>query len=231
VTMMSAMVFVVSALQPGGAPPTQDSVRASEVSAVAAEPDSLPSLDEVLGLVNAGAAKADKADLNERLSPEELRDEIAKTVALMQRAADRVGGEKDVGLDTQRVQEDVLRRLDKLLEEAERQRQQQQQQQQQNQQNQQNQQQQRSSQQQQQQQQAQAAREQREQATGDQPAGGPAKQAPSGGEVNLAGSATWGNLPPHIREALMQGASDTYSAAYRQLTEQYYRRLARERRP
>lgn len=221
-----AMMVGVCAWQPGGAPPESGPGPAAEATKPP-DADSLPSLDEVLGLVKPGTGSADKGDLKERLSPEELRDEIAKTVALMQRAADRVGGEKDVGLDTQRVQEDVLRRLDKLLEEAERQRQQQQQQQQQ-----QNQQQQQQSQQQQQlrQQQTPTQREQQQAASGDRPAG-PAKQDPGGSEVNLSGSATWGNLPPHIREALMQGANDTYSAAYRQLTEQYYRRLARERRP
>lgn len=227
--LITAMTMMVSAWQPFGAPPAESPAPSTDAPQPP-DADSLPSLDEVLGLVKPGTGSADKGDLKERLSPDELRDEIAKTVSLMQRAADRVGGEKDVGLDTQRVQEDVLRRLDKLLEEAERQRQKQQQQNQQ-QQNQQQQQQQSQQQQQQRQQQTPTQREQQQAASGDRPTTGPSKQDPGGTEVSLAGSATWGNLPPHIREALMQGASDTYSAAYRQLTEQYYRRLARERKP
>lgn len=205
---------------------------AAEPAAKPQEPpaESLPSLDEVLGLAKASGS-ADKADLKDKLSPEELRDEIEKTVELMKRAATRVGDEKDVGLDTQRVQEEILRRLDKLLEEAEKQRQQQQQKQQQNQQNQQSQQNQQNQQQQKQQTGADKREQQQNNPANDSNPNGPAKRDPGAVDVNLAGSATWGNLPPHIREALLQGASDTYSAAYRQLTEQYYRRLAKERKP
>ena len=42
------------------------------------------------------------------------------------------------------------------------------------------------------------------------------------------GDASWGQLPPRVREQLMQGMGESYSAVYRRLTERYYRRLAEE---
>jgi hypothetical protein len=42
------------------------------------------------------------------------------------------------------------------------------------------------------------------------------------------GRAEWGRLPPRVREAVRQGLRDPMSAAYRQLTQDYYRRLAEE---
>jgi hypothetical protein len=41
--------------------------------------------------------------------------------------------------------------------------------------------------------------------------------------------AEWGRLPPRVREAVRQGFRDPMSAAYRRLTQEYYRRLAEER--
>ena len=40
--------------------------------------------------------------------------------------------------------------------------------------------------------------------------------------------AEWGRLPPRVREAVRQGLRDPMSAAYRRLTQDYYRRLAEE---
>jgi hypothetical protein len=40
----------------------------------------------------------------------------------------------------------------------------------------------------------------------------------------------WGNLPPRLREELQQGLSERFSPVYRELTEQYYKRLAEEGR-
>ncbi|MFM9146006.1 MAG: hypothetical protein ACKORL_11810, partial [Phycisphaerales bacterium] len=42
--------------------------------------------------------------------------------------------------------------------------------------------------------------------------------------------AEWGRLPPRVREAVRQGLRDPMSAAYRRLTQDYYRRLAEEQR-
>ncbi len=38
----------------------------------------------------------------------------------------------------------------------------------------------------------------------------------------------WGNLPPRLRDQLQQGLDEHFSAIYRALTEQYYRRLAED---
>ena len=43
--------------------------------------------------------------------------------------------------------------------------------------------------------------------------------------------AAWGSLPERVRDALVQGSSDSFSAAYRRLTEAYYRMLAEEPKP
>lgn len=40
----------------------------------------------------------------------------------------------------------------------------------------------------------------------------------------------WGQLPPRVRDAVRQGVRDPMSAAYRRLTQEYYRRLAEEGR-
>jgi hypothetical protein len=194
--------------------------------------DPLPSLDDLLSIPQDKRAEtpragdANKDDLDEQLSQEEAADEFAKVVGLMTRAADRIEASRDVGLSTQRIQEDVLRRLDNLISQAEKnaQKKQQQQQQQQRPKDQQQSQNQQKPQPQKAQQQAQ------QQGTPDDPQHNP---NPPGKDGPLAAppasaSATWGNLPPHIREALMQGKGDKYSALYRPLTEEYYRRLAEE---
>lgn len=38
----------------------------------------------------------------------------------------------------------------------------------------------------------------------------------------------WGNLPPRLRDELTNGLDEPYSPVYRELTERYYRRLAEE---
>lgn len=209
---------------------------------VLAPPTRLPSLDEALGLAKPGEAGAagvptrDQTALEEQLSPEQLQDQIAQAVKLMGDAATRVTDAKDVGVETQRMQEEILQKLDKIIEDAKRQQQQQQQKQQQQQ-----------SQDQQQQQQdqqgnpkdAQGKQNEPKQQTGaDQQAGnasgdkrGLTNTNPDGTlKPVLSGSATWGNLPPKAREQLMQGYGDTFSSMYRRMTEAYYKRLAEERK-
>jgi hypothetical protein len=40
----------------------------------------------------------------------------------------------------------------------------------------------------------------------------------------------WGNLPPRLRDQLLEGTREKFSPVYRDLTEQYYKRLAEEGR-
>lgn len=203
-------------------------------------PTRLPSLDEALGLAKPGETGSpktpnrDQTALEEELSPEKLQDQIAQAVKLMGDAATRVTDAKDVGVETQRLQEEILQKLDKIIEDAKRQQQQQQKQQQQQ------------DQQQQDQQgdpkdpkdpkgkqgypkQQTGADKQSGNASGDKT--GLTNTNPDGTlKPVLSGSATWGNLPPKTREQLMQGYGDTFSSMYRRMTEAYYKRLAEERK-
>ncbi len=189
-----------------------------------------PTLDELLGLGKPagerkpGEAAPDRsqADLTRKLDTQEPGDEFTQAVALMGDAARRLGEARDAGLETQRVQEEILKRLDKLIADAQEQKkggkskQQQQQDK-------------------EQQQPASQQRAQQRQQSRPQPGGEPG--APQSGREDgalgqRAGSAaTWGNLPARVRDALTEGLNDAFSARYRQRTEEYYRRLAEQRRP
>ena len=57
---------------------------------------------------------------------------------------------------------------------------------------------------------------------------GPAGQDAQLGAQALLDGARWGNLPARLREALLQGSSDSYSSLYKSMTESYYKRLAEE---
>ncbi len=196
-------------------------------AAPAADPpkrEPLPSLDELLGLPNAAprASDRDARALDQKLSNTEEKADLEQAVELMAQSADRLVAQQDPGLPTQRLQEDVLRKLDKLIAQAE-----------------QNQQQSRSKskqkQQQQQNQQAQQQKSQQEQ-NADEHTGPQSEATPPGkldarpNALSPAAQAAWGNLPDHVRQALVQGASDRFSSLYQSLTEAYYRRLAEEPR-
>ncbi|MCC6951028.1 MAG: hypothetical protein IT433_06235 [Phycisphaerales bacterium] len=182
-----------------------------------------PTLDELLGLARApgddGVASHDAA-LNRALGAEDPGEPFEQAVALMQDVVARLNQESDAGLETQRLQQDILTKLDALIDAA--------------QQNQQNQRQRSRSRQQQEQQQAQQMQQQSQQAQQQaqtNQAGDPnvprqdgALRAPPAGSA-----ASWGNLPEHVRNALTQGRSDRFSSLYQQLTERYYRRLAEDR--
>ncbi len=197
-----------------------------------AEP--LPGLDELLGLPKKESAekkagegqkgdekgKVGEEELQRRLTGREMTETFAQAVALMGDTAERLARAGDTGLDTQRIQEEIVRRLDTLIESA---KEQQQQQQQQSQSSSQQQQQNPTSQQQQQQQRD-------ESSTSDPQEGLRGGQMKSGAlrDSLEAARASWGALPARIREALMQGSGDKYSSLYEALTEEYYRRLAEE---
>jgi predicted lipid-binding transport protein (Tim44 family) len=140
-------------------------------------------------------------------------------VKLMDEAADRVEKERDTGLDTQRVQEDVLTRLDRIIKAA---RQNQQQQQSQSRPQDQDESQNQNQRSQSQQQQANQAAEQAND--------GPARQDGSLATPAAAAPAAWGDLPAHVRDALLQGFSDKFSSMYKSATESYYRKLAEEKK-
>lgn len=183
-----------------------------------------PTLDELLGITDPTdtSEQGDDGDLDRELEGG-LAGAFMRAVDLMQRASTRLSSDGGTGIATQRTQEEAIAALDQLIEAARNQQNQQQQQQQQNQQQQQQQQQAP-----QQQQQDQGQNQQRQQQTTD-PQGvqGQPQQGGALGDEAAVG-ATWGALPPRVREALQQGSSDAYSAVYRAITEAYYRRLAEE---
>lgn len=209
----------------------------SQPAPPAAPPAREPTLDELLGLPAATPpgdspqpASTPEDDRRRELDRALSRDEGAGTaepftqaVDLIARTSERLRGSRDVGVETQRLQADALRKLDQLISQAQRQQQQSRSRSQQQQQDQQQQQQQ------QQQSQAQSQREQRTSQSAPDTQPGVARQdAQLRPATSAGGGATWGNLPAHVRDALLQGRGDRFSSMYQRLTEEYYRRLAED---
>jgi hypothetical protein len=197
-------------------------------------------LDALLGLSSAPAttsttktdAQRDKLDTLLTRTEDAPEDELTAAVALMNQSAKRLHGQQDAGVDTQRVQEETLRKLDALIAKARKQSQSQcsnsscdnpesknQEQQQ------------------QQQQQAQSQpkesqasmQERRAQGAADkQAAEAPRAVDPSLRPALESARAAWGNLPARLRQSLMQGAGDTFSREYQRMTEEYYKRLGEQ---
>ncbi len=190
--------------------------------------DPLPSLDELLGLPEGekpveGAGEESKDltrdELDRKLAPAEAAAEFEQTVELMRQAAGRLGESRDAGVATQRLQDDIVRRLDQIISAAER-----------------NQQQSQSKSKQQKQQQKQQSQQQKQQSQTNKgenksPVDPPARQDGTLAPPKPAASAAWGNLPEHVRESLMQGLGDRFSSLYQSMTESYYKRLAEEPKP
>lgn len=177
------------------------------------------------------------AELERRLTAQEMGDAFEQAIRLMGDAANRLEGQRDVGLPTQRLQEDVLRKLDELIAQIE-----------------QNQQQQQSSsssssssksQQDPSQSQQQSSKNQKKPASKGEKS---QQQAQAGETSDPQGSqapglqtgalrpalesapAAWGSLPARVRDMLLQGAGDKFSTTWEKATENYYRRLAEEQK-
>ena len=189
------------------------------------EDEPLPSLDDLLGLEDekkpeheTGPDAAD-SELDRQLAEAKpIADEFLEAVGLMRESAGRLAGQADTGIVTQRLQEDILRRLDELIDRAGQQSSSSSSSQ---------------SQQQQQQQQQQPNQQRREEAQQNQGEPSDKQDGPAGQEAQLGAQAVldgarWGNLPARLREALLQGSSDSYSSLYKSMTEAYYKRLAEE---
>lgn len=220
------------------AEPKPEDAKPAEVRPTDAVPPAKePTLDELLGLTPAApkpetptglpsasdsTAKTpespDRADLTRKLNDEGEEDDFSRAVTLMGDAAKRLEEGKDPGLQTQRVQEDVLKALDKMISDAQK-----------------NQQKQKSK---QKQQQPSPSPSQSQKQSKSQPQG--AKPSPESGmpqvpredgpgRTRAGNTAAWGDLPARVREALVEGLNDRFSARYRQKTEEYYRRLAEDK--
>lgn len=209
--------------------PVAEEAKPAQPAKAAKPADDLPSLDELLGTggdkpKDAAAPDPEKAALDKLLSGEELGQAFEQAVGLMKDAAKRLSDTKDVGLSTQRIQEDALRKLDQLISSLDRQAQQQQQQQQQSQ-----------GEQDQPQNQPRQRQQQQSQQTSQQPATGDPQEhdGPELQEGALnpeldSARAAWGALPARVRQMLLQGSNDRFSSLYNRLTQDYYRRLAEE---
>ncbi len=188
------------------------------------ESDPLPTLDELLGLESADGDKADAVEQeldNELERADAISDAFVEAVDLMSRSADRLADVRDTGVVTQRIQEDILKKLEQLIDDAR--------------QGQGSGSQGSGSPQQSPQNRPQPNQGQQQQPSENRPEGGnpdqfsdgPAGQAAQPGEASM-NAAAWGALPARLRDALLQGSAEGYSSLYRSLTEEYYRRLAEE---
>ena len=218
--------------------------------------DKAPSLDEALGLGD-GAKQSntttDASDLQRSLDGAKPRDILNSAIDDMKHSAELLEA-NDSGLSTRRVQESVVRKLDELIATAQRMKQQQSQQGQDSQ-GQQSQGQSGKGKNQgakdgkdgqdgkkpepgengqprggrdgkQDQDGADGKRRKDGDATSNEP---PEQADPTMNSAQFdEARAEWGRLPPRVREAVRQGLRDPMSAAYRQLTQDYYRRLAEE---
>ncbi|MEO1236989.1 MAG: hypothetical protein AAFX76_09400, partial [Planctomycetota bacterium] len=209
-----------------------------------------PTLDELLDLAPPGNAPGSSetpeesepaidpvapiAEVQDRLTGQQVSDTFETAVRDMGAAAARLDEDDDPGLDTQRLQESILERLDQLIEAA-----------------------------QQQQQQSSSgggggsSASNQDSAAQNAGQGQPPSQTPGEGESSAAAASgggenpgqfspgqvgpvepgqgpidevrsEWGALPPRLRDELSNGLDEPYSPVYRDLTEAYYRRLAEE---
>lgn len=159
------------------------------------------------------------SELQRRLTGRQAQEALVQAVQEMGEVSDRLGQLRDAGIVTQRLQQQVITKLDVLIRSAEQQQSSSS----------------RSSSQQQNQQQAGQQQTSQSQAEGassqsgeSMPPGGQSEQLNQNLDLSVA---EWGNLPERLRQSLIQGQSDYFSEMYRRWTESYYRRLAEEARP
>lgn len=203
-----------------------------------------PSLDDLLDLETPAPQESEKpADdgsllddaTRQKLDMEQAADQFKQAVKEMDLVAGRIDDDKNAGPSTQRMQQEIINKLEQVIKAAKQQQQQQQQ----------------SGQpgqgQPQQGRPQDSGSQQQAQQQGQQPGQQPGQQQNQGNEANQGdfspGSAAangsgnpleevgkeWGNLPARIRDELQQGYREKFSPIYKQLTEMYYRRLAEEK--
>lgn len=202
----------------------------------AAKSDTPQSLDDLLGIgkgdqptEGGNGAEPDRpapppqdpghVALERKLTAEEAANKFREAIREMGEASTRITESRDIGIVTQRLQQDIIRKLDMLV-------------------NQQNQSNSSSS-------SSKSKKSQEPQQQPNQPQSGQPQQSdsPAQGEnksemvppaaekaqpraVLDAARAAWGALPERVRSMLLQGSNDQFSSFYERLTEEYYRRLA-----
>ena len=180
--------------------------------------DPVPSLDELLGLEESEQSP-DNAAIDQSLSAQQAGEAFTQAVGLMDRAASRIGTDRDAGLTTQRIQEDILRKLDQVIDSA-----------QQNQNSNSGGSSSSSSSNQPQQPNQQSQQSETPTSGSGEPSDGstPPGSDRVGSNDRSGARAQWGNLPERLRDALSQGLDEPYSNLYRTLTEKYYKALAED---
>jgi len=212
-------------------PPAEPRERGAKPEEAGEPGDEPASLDELLGIEEDAPSDEGAADsarrVGERLRERPVADDFREAIAQMRRSTQLLRDAGDVGLDAQRAQLEAIRRLDALIEGAERERQRQRQ---------------RGS--------PSGSPEQQpsppesssssgasrgERRPGAAAEGGEAEPPPFEeaelGRLLEEGRVEWGQLPERVRELVRQGRRDRVSSIYRRLTEEYYRRLAEEAMP
>lgn len=189
----------------------------------------LPTLDQLLGLAPADgepgspapalSPDAGRQDLDQRLKEPSIDDQFEEAVGLMGRSASRLTTGNDTGLDTQRIQEDTLKKLDALISQMQKQQQQSKGSPQQSQ---------PQGEQRDQPKPAQASRSE-QRSTDSTSTDAPARRDGPLRPGLESAKAAWGALPARIREMLLQGSGEKFSSGYDKLTEDYYKKLAEQR--
>ena len=205
----------------------------------AGEPAKEPSLDELLGLPKKPASPEQPADgakppvtdldkqhLDEKLTAQQAAEALTQAVRQMGETAERIEKISDTGLTTQRLQEDIIRKLDLVIK------------------NSQNQnssgkssspsQQDKDPGEQQQNQQNQKGQKPATEAGKTENKGEvvPPAMQPAQPRANLdAARAAWGALPERLRDIFTQGLDEYYSTFYESLTPTYYRKTAENAAP
>ena len=218
--------------------------------------DEAKSLDDLLGISESDSKKASaesgrtqKETLQRILSEKEAKNTLEETVEGMRRSATLLN-EKDSGITVQRVQEDVLARLDALIASAQQQQQSSSSSSSSSSEKSKGSQQPKGGKDKKQSESAASEEKRREEAKqrasqkeGDK--SGPSKSQPTGdrpgelpptvdaieGGVIQETDEEWGGLPPRTREIIRQGVREKMSSVYRRWTEAYYRRIAEESKP
>jgi flagellar biosynthesis GTPase FlhF len=208
--------------------------------------DDLPTLDDLLDLDVPDAQKKpvveDKPIDPDAVTAQQGRNALERAVGRMQDVASRMGNSRDVSISLQRQQEEIIKDLDQVIAAAKKQQQEQQssssssssssQQQQQNQQDSAKQNSQKRSDASKSNKQTKSASEQQttkpSSNAGDTAASMATQQPGSKAQPMESGKVEWGNLPPRLRDELMQGTQERFSPVYEKQTEAYYRRLAEE---
>lgn len=240
-----ALLAAAFAVQPADAQAPATAPAASGEQATDKDESKSPksSLDELLGIDEGAkdpsaaeaAARDREEELKRRLNEAEVADAFETAITKMALSAELLDAKFESGLGTQRVQEEIIAKLDQLIDAAKRmgaqassssassssss-----------------------SSQQnnpssgkdpgkQQQQQQANGEQKRNNNPTDSQEGESPPMQE---GDINTVideSRTEWGNLPQRVRDMLLQGRREKFSSLYEQLTAEYYKRLAEEGTP